>query len=102
MFEPKLYLVVQFNFPRPFKPEYGDKAKALHAALQESDWIVEVLTASGGIGGGPAGLWILGLENYGGLDRLFGGEDPASRAYQDFFSVMDEVRDSIREAVLFT
>jgi hypothetical protein len=97
-----IYLIVQFSFPKPFQPEYGIKAKALHQAMDGLDWIEEVFAASGGLGKGPSSMWVFKLVNYTSLDRLFHGDDPVSKAYIDFFSVMDDVRDTIREEVLFT
>lgn len=99
--KPRIYLIVDFNFPRPFQPEYGEKAKALHEALSELDWIEEAFAASGGLGAGPASTWVFRLANYAALDRLFKGEDPVSEAYQDFFNDMDNVEDKIREEVVF-
>lgn len=99
--EQAIYLIAQFRFPVPFKPEYGEKAKALHSALQGKDWISEVFSASGGLGGGPPAIWVLRLSSYAGLDRLLRGEDPVSAAYLDFFGSMDEVTDMLREEVLF-
>lgn len=97
-----IYLIVQFSFPRPFQPEYGTKAKSLHEALEGQDWIEEVFAASGGVGAGPASIWVFKLDSYASLDRLFGGEDPVSEAYVDFFRAMDDVQDMIREEVIFT
>lgn len=97
-----IYLVVRFNFPSPFQPEYGEKAKALHQALQGQDWIQEVFAGSGGIGGGPSAIWVMKLDNFAALDRLFGGEDVVSKAYVEFFGLMDDVDDLIREAVVFS
>jgi len=98
-----VYLIVQFNWPRPLKPEYGARAKELHNALQGQDWIEAVLAASGGIGGGAGSLWILKLGSYSDLNRLFHEEDdPVAMAYQAFFSEMVDVEDFIREQVLFT
>lgn len=97
-----IFLIVQFNFPRPFDPEYGAKAKSLHQVLEGQDWIEEVLAGSGGIGAGPSSIWVFKLGDYSALDRLFSGEDPVSKAYVDFFSVMEDVTDMIREEVVFT
>ncbi|MCB0033492.1 MAG: hypothetical protein KDE51_05725 [Anaerolineales bacterium] len=96
-----IYLIVQFNFPQPFQPEYGEKARALHQAVQNQEWIEEVFAASGGIGGGAASLWVFKLANYAALDQLLGGEDPVSKAYVGFFSRMDDVQDMIRQEVRF-
>ena len=98
-----VYLIVQFNWPRPFKPEYGALAKELHKTLQGQDWIEEVLAASGGIGTGPASVWIFKLPEYAALDRLLHDEgDSVVLAYQAFFTEMVDVEDVIREQVLFT
>jgi hypothetical protein len=100
--EPGIYLIVHFEWPKPFKPEFGQFAKDLHDAVQGQDWIREVLTASGGIGSGQSSLWVFWLKNYGALDRLFSDqEEPASEAYRAFFNVMDDVSDSVREEVRF-
>ncbi|MGD2157284.1 MAG: hypothetical protein PVG14_02385 [Anaerolineales bacterium] len=95
------YLVVQFSFPKPFQAEYGEKARALHQVLEGQDWIEEVFAASGGIGAGPSSIWVFKLNDYSALDRLLGGEDPVSKAYVDFFGAMEDVRDFIREEVVF-
>lgn len=96
-----IYLIVQFSFPSSFDPEYGERAKQLHAAVQEPDWIEEVLAASGGLGAGPAAIWVFKMADYASLDVLFGGEDEVSEAYLGFFGRMDGVQDSIREQVIF-
>ena len=96
-----IYLMVQFNFPKPFQPEYGGMAKALHEVVQGQDWIEEVFTASGGVGAGPSSVWVFKLENYASLDRLFNSDDPVSKAYVDFFRIMSDVQDMVREEVIF-
>jgi hypothetical protein len=97
-----IFLIVQFSFPRPFKPEYGVKAKALHQVLSGQNWIEEVFAASGGVGAGPSSIWVFKLENYAALDRLLKGSEPTAKAYVDFFSLMDDVQDFIRDEVGFT
>jgi hypothetical protein len=99
--ETGIYLVVQFRFPKPFQAEYGMKAKALHEAIEGQDWIEEVFAASGGVGVGPSSIWVFKLDDYSALDRLFGGDDPVSEAYVDFFTAMEDVGDFIREEVIF-
>jgi hypothetical protein len=99
--EQGIYLIVQFNFPQPFQPEYGELARSLHQAVAGEKWIEEVFAASGGVGAGPASIWVFKLENYATLDRLFAGEEPAARAYLEFFRSMDNVQDFIREEVTF-
>lgn len=100
--ERSIYLLVQFNWPRPFDPEHGQMARALHEALQGQTWIEEVVAASGGIGGGPSSLWIFKLANYAALDRLFHEEeDPVAGAYRAFFGEMVDVQDMVREEVIF-
>lgn len=97
-----IYLIVQFSFPRPFQPEYGTKAKALKQALQGQDWIEEVFAAAGGVGAGPASIWVFKLANYAALDKLFHGDEPVSKAYVDFFRSMGDVTDTVREAITFS
>jgi hypothetical protein len=97
-----IYLVVSFNFPKPFQPEYGEKAKVLHQALIDQDWIEDVFAASGGIGGGPSSMWVFKMDGYASLDRLFDGSDPVSKAYVAFFRTMDDVQDMVREEVVFS
>jgi hypothetical protein len=101
MMKSGIYLVVQFSFPKPFQAEYGAKAKALHQALEGQDWVEGVFAASGGIGAGPSSMWVFKLSDFSALDRLFGGEDPVSEAYVDFFTAMDDVQDFVREEVIF-
>ena len=96
-----IYLIIQFNFPKPFKPEDGAKARILHDAVEGQDWITEVFAADGGVGAGPASIWVFRLDNYAALDRLLGGEDPVSKAYVAFYAAMDNVADFIREEILF-
>lgn len=99
---PGVYLIVNFDWPRPFKPEYGDSARELHIALQDQDWIEEVLAASGGLGAGQSSIWLFWLENYAALDRLYSDPDePVGKAYRAFFGVMEAVDDRIREEVRF-
>jgi hypothetical protein len=99
---PGIYLCVDFDWPQPFQPEYGQKAKKLHDAVQDRNWIREVVAASGGIGAGPSSTWIFWLANYAALDKLLHNrENDVSQAYHDFFSQMPTVVDKIREEVLF-
>ena len=97
-----IYLIVNFNFPKPFKPEYGELVSILHQLLDADDWIEDVLTASGGIGGGPPSIWVFKLMDYASLDRLFRGGEAILKAYFEFFRVMDDVEDIIREEVIFS
>ncbi|WP_420643224.1 hypothetical protein [Candidatus Leptofilum sp.] len=104
MSEPQvgIYLIVEFEWPRPFSQEHAQNARKLHDVLQGKDWIKEVVAASGGIGDGPPSVWILWLRNYAALDRLLHAqEDPVSQAYNLFFSQMPVVKDKIREQVDF-
>lgn len=97
-----IYLIVEFDWPNPMKPEFVQKAKDLHQAVQNQTWITEVVAASGGLGMGPSSIWIFRLENYAALDRLLRDRsDEISQAYVGFFSNMANVRDKVREAVLF-
>ena len=68
--------------------------------MQGQDWVQEVFAASGGLGAGPASLWVFRLANYASLDRLFHGDEAVSLAYVDFFGAMVDVTDAIREAVI--
>ena len=97
-----IYLIVEFDWPRPFENEHGRLAAALHQATLEHDWVREVVTASGGLGGELSSIWIFWLPNYAALDRLLKDErDPVSRAFNNFFSHMAAVHDRIREEVIF-
>ena len=97
-----IYLIVDFDWPTPFKPEYGQLARELHDAAQDLDWFKEVMAGSGGLGGGQSSVWVFWLENYAALDRLFSDQDElASAAYRAFFSVMVNVEDRVREQVHF-
>jgi hypothetical protein len=99
---PGLYLIVEFNWPQNFTPEDAEKARVLHERLQGQDWISEVLAASGGIGQGGSSIWIFGLQDYAGLDRLLMmPEDPVSKAFVGFFSRMADVSERVRQQVLF-
>jgi len=99
--EKGIYLIVRFNFPKPFSPDFSEKAVALHRILDGQQWIEEVLTASGGIGGGSSSIWIFRLSNYAAIDRLLGGDDPVSIAYTGFIGAMDDVEEIIREEIVF-
>ena len=97
-----IYLIVEFDWPKPFEKDHGKLARELHDAVQDRDWIRESVAASGGIGGNRSSLWIFWLESYASLDRLFNDrEDPVSRAYLGFFSQMAAVEDYVREEVYF-
>lgn len=97
-----IYLIVEFEWPRPFSQEDAKNARALHDIVQEQDWIKEVVAASGGLGDGPPSIWIFWLPDYAALDRLLRRlDDPVSRAYQTFFGAMPVVKDKIREEVAF-
>ncbi|MCA9897600.1 MAG: hypothetical protein H6654_05660 [Ardenticatenaceae bacterium] len=104
MSEPRvgIYLIVEFEWPRPFSQEVAQNARKLHDLLQETEWITEVVAASGGLGDGPPSVWIFWLRNYAALDRLFHDhDDPVTHAYNAFFSQMPLVKDKIREQVDF-
>jgi len=97
-----IYLIVEFEWPRPFSQEHAKNARALHDMVQDKGWIKEVVAASGGLGDGPPSIWIFWLPDYAALDRLFRDqEDPVSQAYSTFFSQMAVVKDKIREEVAF-
>ena len=97
-----IYLIVEFDWPSPMKPELVQRARDLHQIVQNQAWIEEVVAASGGLGTGPSSIWIFRLESYAALDRLLRDRsDEVSRAYVGFFSEMANVEDRIREAVIF-
>jgi hypothetical protein len=97
-----IYLIVEFEWPKPFEPEYGKKARDLHNIVLGQGWIKEVFAASGGIGQGATSMWVFWLESYTALDRLLREqEDPVSKAYLAFFRDMSSVTDRIREEVRF-
>lgn len=98
-----IYLIVEFDWPQPFLPEYGQKAARLHQVLKGKDWIQGIVAGgSGGIGPGPSSIWVFWLENYAALDRLMDRKaDQVSEAYHDFFQSMPVVHDVIREKVRF-
>ena len=96
-------MIIDFDWPKAFKPEHGELAPALHKATQNKSWIREVMAASGGIGGKQSSIWIFWLENYGALDRLLAErEEPVAIAYRAFFSAMESVEDKVREEVRFS
>jgi hypothetical protein len=97
-----IYLIVNFDWPSPFKAEYAEKAKRLHKITQGKNWIREEITASGGIGKGASSLWVFWLENYASLDRLFNQDDETGKAYSEFFQEMENVSDLAREQVTFS
>ncbi len=98
---PGIYLIIEFDWPQPFEDEFGQLAADLHRSIQEHDWIEEVFTASGGVGGDLSSMWVFWLQDYAGLDRLFKDRShPVSLAYNDFFSQMSGVHERIREEVI--
>lgn len=98
-----IYLIVNFDWPQPFEPKYGELAYTLHKAVQGQGWVREVLAASGGIGGKQSSIWVFWLESYGALDKLLADkEEPIGKAYRDFFSAVESVEDKIREEVRFS
>ena len=97
-----IYLIVEFDWPRPFAKEDAQNARKLHDMVQNQTWIKEVVAASGGLGEGPSSIWIFWLADYAALDRLLRNPaDPISQAYTMFFSNMPVVKDKIREEVAF-
>ncbi len=97
-----IYLFIEFDWPKPFEPEYGRKARKLHDVVQNQSWIKEVVAASGGLGSGPSSSWVFWLENYAALDRLLRNqEEEICQVYTSFFSDMPVVVERIREEVLF-
>jgi len=100
--KPGIYLIVEFNWPRPFEPAHAKLARALHNAVQEAGWIQGIAAASGGIGAGPASVWIFRMEDYGAIDRLLRMPgDPVCDAYIAFITQMQDVEDRVREEVIF-
>jgi hypothetical protein len=100
--KPGIYLIVEFDWPRPSDPEAGKKAYHLHQVLQNRSWIREVVAASGGVGKGPSSMWIFWLENYAALDRLLKDrQNEVSQAYVAFFAAMPKQTEKVREEVIF-
>lgn len=99
---PGIYLMIDFDWPKPSEVDHGKKARRLHDAVQGKTWIKEVVAASGGVGAGPQSSWIFWLADYAALDRLLrANEDEVSKAYRAFFSAMPRVVEKIREEVAF-
>lgn len=99
---PAIYLIIEFAWPQPFEPAHGRAAFDLHQAITQADWVEESVAASGGIGGDLPSLWVFKLASYSQLDRLLRHkDDPVAQAYRAFFSQMAQVRDRVREEVLF-
>lgn len=99
---PGIYLIVEFEWPRPFSQDHAKKARQLHDIVQGREWIKEVVAASGGLGDGPPSIWIFWLPDYAALDQLLRApDDPIHQAYMAFFSEMPVVKDKIREEVAF-
>lgn len=96
-----IYLFVSFDWPRPVKDEHQAAALKLHAVVQESRWVREVLAASGGLGQGSASVWVFRVPNYAALDRLLrDSSEPVCKAYTAFFSKMVAVTETVREEVV--
>lgn len=86
------YLLVAFDWPQLFKPEYGRLAKELHNPVEGQSWTREILAVSDGLGGGQSAIWVFWLENYSALDNFLGYQnEPVAEAYRAFFSVMESV-----------
>ena len=99
---PGIYLIIEFDWPRPFTPEQAKMAAHLHNVVQNKRWIKEVVAASGGVGNGPSSFWTFWLENFAALDILLKDrENEVSKAYHNFFSEMVNVHDKVREEVEF-
>jgi hypothetical protein len=97
-----IYLIVDFDWPKPLSADQPKKARRLHDLVQNQSWIKEVVAASGGIGHAPVSTWIFWLENYAALDRLLRDEeDEVSQAYIAFFAEMPHVTKKVREEVVF-
>lgn len=100
--KPGIFLIVDFNWPKPFEREHGNKARTLHAVVEGADWIHEAVAASGGVGGGPASLWIFHLGDYAAVDRLLRTPgDPVCDAFLSFVTEMEDVEMRVREEVVF-
>ena len=100
--EPGIFLIVEFNWPKPMDEEAGKNAYHLHQVVQGKTWIRETVAASGGVGQGRSSIWIFWLENYAALDRLLRDEnDEISQAYIKFYKSMERVTEKVREEVLF-
>ena len=97
-----IYLIIEFDWPTPVTQELAKHAAKLHQIVQNQSWIKETVAASGGIGGGPACIWVFWLENYAALDRLLHDEsDEVCQTYLAFFKEMPVVNEKIREEVIF-
>jgi hypothetical protein len=100
--ERALYLFIEFEWPREVTKELGGLAHKLHTLTQDAGWIQEVVAASGGIGGEMSSVWVFQLADYAALERLMRDpDDEISQTYMQFFSQMADVRDSLREQVVF-
>jgi hypothetical protein len=59
-----VYLISDFDWPRPMTADQPKKARQLHDLVQNQSWIKEVVATGGGLGSGPSSIWIFWLENY--------------------------------------
>jgi hypothetical protein len=97
-----IYLIIEFDWPKIFNPETGQKARQLHEVTQNKRWIRPVIAGNGGIGLGSSSIWIFWLENYGSLDILLHDlENEISKTFLSFFSSVENVSEKIREEVIF-
>lgn len=102
--DPGIYLIVEFDWPADAEKmeQVGTKARKLHDVTQDKKWIKEIVAASGGIGGTSSSIWIFWLSNYASLDKLLKDpENEVGQAYNDFFHLMPNVTDKLREEVVF-
>ena len=97
-----LYLFVEFEWPAEVTKEVASLAHKLHTLVTEADWIDEAIAASGGMGGDMSSIWVFKLNEYAALDRLLRDtDDEIAQTYMQFFTQMADVRDWIRDEVVF-
>jgi hypothetical protein len=97
-----LYLFIEFEWPAEMTKELAGLAHKLHTLTQAESWIQEAVAASGGIGGTYSSVWVFKLDGYSALEKLMRDqENEISQTYMQFFSQMANVRDSLREQVVF-
>ncbi len=101
--ETGIYLIVYFDWPTEMDAA-AKVARKLHSVVKEAKWIENSVTATSGIGGDHHSIWVFWLENYSHLEKLTGyneSKDPVGEVYQECFTEMKNVRETVKNLVYF-
>ncbi|OLS28641.1 MAG: hypothetical protein HeimC2_05280 [Candidatus Heimdallarchaeota archaeon LC_2] len=102
---PGIFLILEFDWPKEKTPEMYEAARNLHNMISKAEWVEEIFAGFGGIGAGKASIWGFKMSKYADLDKLVNSyrqdQNEVSRAYSNFFKLMINVEEKIREEVVF-